>query len=560
MKREKTIWFEHQKPELWASEYPECSMYAYVEKTALKYPDYYALFFEGKRTTYSKLIEKIDICADSLLSFGVKKNDLVTIISPNIPQAVYTVYAVNKIGAVANIVHPLLSENEIKDIVQRAESNIVFIPEQFCSKVKGIALQDGTKPLVVLYQINDELSFPKDVLYKVTSKIPKEPTEKNRIYWKTFIGYASGKTIKDSGAKADDLAIVVYTGGTTGRQKGVMLTNLNFNSLAIQSYDTMGIDDVSGMKVLAILPIFHGTGMGVCIHSMLCNAFQVFLVPQYKPDACNRLIFKEKINFIFGVPAFYEALVRSREIEKYSCAFLKVLGSCGDVLPDKTRKKMNAYLKKSGANATITNGYGMSECTAGCCYEPFFLKKEGSSGMMVPDMHYKIVDPGSLRELPDGEVGELCISGPTVMKGYFRNDELTRKVLKVHEDGKLWLHSGDAFFADKDGYLYYKMRLDRMFIVSGYNIYPQEMESVINSIPGVFQCCIVGKNADVTGKRIVAFIIPEANANNNDLEKEILSVCKMNFAEYSIPQEIIFVAEFPKTRYGKVDYKKLEVE
>lgn len=214
---------------------------------------------------------------------------------------------------------------------------------------------------------------------------------------------------------------------------------------------------------------------------------------------------------------------------------------------------MNAYLKNSSAPCTLTNGYGMTECTAGCCYEPYFGKKPGTSGIMNPDNLYKIVEPGTENELPVGEIGELCIAGPIVMKGYYKDPEATAETLRVHKDGITWLHSGDAFSVDEEGYLTFHQRLDRMFIVSGFNIYPYAIEKEILTVSGVQQCCVVGKNAPVVGKKTVAYILGNKNALN-----KIKMVCSEKLPEYSQPADYVFLNEFPKTKMGKVNYKELE--
>lgn len=543
MKRIKTVWYEHQEKSTWRSDYPECSMYRYLVETTSKWPKLNALKFEGKKTAFPKLIENIQTVAKSFVGLGIGAGDFVTIISPNIPQAVEAIYALNAIGAVANLLHPMLSPAEIKQAVLETDSKLILVLDLFEEKVKELGI-----PIVTMY-ISDALPIQKGVLYKCL----KEKALCKGMPWRRFLKIGKNHSFAEHNGVGDDLAAIMYSGGTSGESKGVMLTNRNFNALAIQAYDTMGIVDVSGMACLSMLPIFHGTGLGITVHSMLTNGICSVLVPKFDPKKTCKLIFKEKIEFLFGVPAFYEVLIRSPEIEKYSSVFMTVLGSCGDKLPDKTRQRMDKYLKKSGAPCTLTNGYGMTECTAGCCYEPYFGKKPGTSGIMNPDNLYKIVEPGTERELPAGEIGELCIAGPIVMKGYYKRPEETAKTLRVHKDGITWLHSGDAFSADEDGFLTFHQRLDRMFIVSGFNIYPSNIEEIILSVPGITQCCVVGKKVPVVGRKIVAYVIGLRSAEN-----EIRKVCMASLPEYSQPSEIVFLDEFPKTKMNKVNYIELE--
>lgn len=543
MKRTKTIWYEHQNKAAWNPEYPECSMYRYlVDKTA-KWPRLDALEFEGKKISFSKLNEEIIKVAKAFIQFGIKDGDIVTIISPNIPQAVISFYALNSIGAIGNMLHPMLSVNEMKTFINNTESKLVLVLDMFENKIK-----DCDVPMVVMH-ISGALPSIKKVLYRIIKE--KKPIK--GIDWNQFVKNGKNAKFKEHQGKGDDSAAIMYSGGTSGTSKGVILTNRNFNALAIQSYDTMGIVDVSGMKCLNILPIFHGTGLGVTIHSMLTNGISSILIPKFDPVKTCKVIFKRKTEFIFGVPAFYDVLTRCPEIEKKSCKFMTVLGSCGDKLPEKTRQRMNHYLEKSGAPCTLTNGYGMTECTAGCCYEPYFKKKKGTSGIMNPDNLAKIVKPGTDITLKPGEIGELCISGPIVMKGYYKNQEATNETLKKHSDGLIWLHSGDAFSIDEEGYLTFHQRLDRMFIVSGFNIYPSTIEDVILSVPGITHCCVIGKQTAVVGKKIIAYVIGKRSC-----EQEIRKACLDNLPEYSQPLKIIFLDEFPKTKMSKVDYLALE--
>lgn len=543
MKRVKTVWYDYQEKSTWRSDYPDCSMYRYLVETSSKWPELCALQFEGRKTSFSKLAEQIQAVAKSFSGMGVQAGDFVTIISPNIPQAVVAFYALNAIGAVANLLHPMLSPPEMKKAIEETGSKLILVLDMFEEKVKDLGV-----PIINMH-ISDALPAIKRSLYRIL----REKAPLKGMSWKAFLKIGQKQAFTEHKGTGDHLAVIMYSGGTSGESKGVMLTNLNFNALAIQSYDTMGIADVSGMKCLSILPIFHGTGLGITVHSMLTNGICSVLVPKFDPEKTCKLIFKEKIEYLFGVPAFYEVLIRCPEIETKSCSFMTVIGSCGDKIPEKTRQKMNRFLEKSGAPCTLTNGYGMTECTAGCCYEPYFKKKPGTSGIMNPDNRCKIVEPGTEHELPTGQIGELCIAGPIVMKGYYKRPEETAKTLRTHKDGVTWLHTGDAFSIDEEGFLTFHQRLDRMFIISGFNIYPSNIEEVILSVPGVLQCCVVGKKVPVVGRRIVAYVIGSKNS-----EEEIRKACMANLPEFSQPSEIVFMDKFPKTKMNKVNYMELE--
>lgn len=558
MKREKSIWYEHQPEEYWRSEYPEYSMYKFMKRMADKNPELDALWFEGKSVSFSQMISMIDSTYNALLSLGIKKGDVVSILLPNMPQAVYLFYALNKIGAIANMMHPLLSHNEIKSGVVDSKSVLLFTLDSLFDKVYSSDWKD--RPKTVLVDIGDALPFLKRVIFPFVSKKTQIKESPSVLKWSSFLKTKKINSFSDQSDAGDDVATLMYSGGTTGKSKAVMLTNKNLNSLAIQAYETMGIYEIAGLKVLALFPIFHPAGLGICIHSMLCHGICVYLIPTFDFRKCARVIFKNKVELIFGVPTFYEALLRSKEIEKNSCDFFRLLGCAGDQLPDRLRKRMNQRMQKDGNPTTMTNGYGLTECGACCCVDPFFYKKPGSSGLIAPDTKAKIVHIGTKQELPIGEVGELCISGPTVMKGYYNNESETKQALRVHDDGRIWLHTGDAFLMDEEGYLYFKQRIDRMFIVSGYNVYPSQIEAVILKTGNVQHCCVVGVSERVSGKKVIAYVIPAPNVDKEMLRKQILSACKKNIPQYAYPSDIVFLNDFPKTKLGKIDYKKLEKE
>ena len=294
---------------------------------------------------------------------------------------------------------------------------------------------------------------------------------------------------------------------------------------------------------------------------MLSLGFHVYLLPKYDFNECSKLIFKKKINCIYGVPGLYEALIRSEYIDKKDLSFMELLVCGGDKLPEKLQMRVNKLLKKGGADVVLREAYGQTECVAGCSINPKFDTRIGSAGIAYPDVYFKIVKPDTQEELPDGEDGELCVSGPLVMKGYYKNEEATAKALQLHSDGKLWLHTGDMFSKDKDGFIYFRQRNSRMIICGGYNVYATQIEDVICSCPAVAQSCVVGLKDRVYGQKIVAFVVLNNKAADKDaVQKKIMECCRNNLSEYSLPHEIIFRDELPVTNMGKINYLSLEKE
>lgn len=566
MMRERNIWSENHSPENFRPEYPDFSMVSLLKETADKYPDYYALNFNNKRITFAQMIETIETVAQALLASGVKKGDFVSVVAPNTPQALISVYAINRMGAVANMIHPLLSANEIKRFVEHVDSKAIITFDMLYPKLAEIEWETTQKPVMVLARIADALPSYLKPLYLMKNKLDlKFNSNHNIVYWNDFlkIGKNRKEALPVDDGKGDDIAAILYSGGTTGIPKGVMIHNRAFNCMAIQAEEIKrdNTKDAAGKKALALMPVFHGFGLAMCMHVMLYFGMQVFLVPKFDFKACTKLIFKNKINHVYAVPALFEALSRSEEIEKQDLSFLEMVAFSGDKMSDKLHQRMNKYLKNGGSSEQMTEAYGLTECLSAACISPFFGHKYGSTGLPLPDNKIKICKIGTHEELPCGEDGEICITGPTLMKGYYKNEVETNLALQTHEDGEKWLHTGDIGCMDEDGYLYYRQRHCKMIISSGYNIYPSQIEEVINGCNGVAVSCVVGIEDRSVGQRIVAVVQPVSMDMDLDaLRERILEACKNNVAEFAMPREIIFQAEIPRTVMGKINFKKITAD
>ena len=566
MKRNPNIWSANHSEDNFRNEYPEFSMVSLLKETADKYPDYIALEFENKKTTFKEFICNIEIAAQALLSYGVKKGEFVSVVAPNTPQALTMVYAINRIGAVANMIHPLLSANEIKKFVEHVDSRVVITFDMLYSKIADVKWETTKKPVIVLARIADALPVLVKPIYLATNKVRININpEHNVVYWKDFMN--NGKKRKEplpaDDGKGDDIAAILYSGGTTGIPKGVMIHNRAFNCMAVQAEEIKRDDtkNAAGKKALAVMPVFHGFGLAMCMHVMLYFGMHVFLVPKFDFKACSKLIFKKKINHVYAVPALFEAFSRTEEIEKADLSFLEMVAFSGDKCSEKLLNRMNNYLKKGGSSEQMTEAYGLTECLSAACISPFFAHRKGSTGLALPDNEIKICKLGTHEEVPIGEDGEICITGPTQMKGYYKNEVETNLALQVHSDGKKWLHTGDIGYMDEDGYLYYRQRHCKMIITAGYNVYPTQIEEVINDCRGVLLSCVVGIEDKTLGQRVVAVVQPaDMNMDLEALRRRILEKCKDNVADFAMPKEIIFREEFPKTAMGKVNFKALTKE
>ena len=541
-------------------EYFDGSMVEMVEEAAQKYPYSIAFDFMGRKTTYKKMTEEIIKCAKSLKTIGIREKDRVTIAMPNCPQAIYMFYAVNLVGAVANMIHPLSAEKEIEFYLNDSESVTAVTLDQFYGKFE--AVRNNTKLTnIIIASVKDELSKPIRAGYMLTAgrKIQKIPKDAPIIRWNDFMKlgrccFYNYKVAK----KPEEAAVVLYSGGTTGTTKGIVLTNRNFNALAQQ---VIGANPMfsPGDKMLAAMPLFHGFGLGVCIHAMLSHGGRCVLVPRFTAKSYAKLISKYKCNFIAGVPTLYEAILRLPNNKRADFSALKGVFSGGDSLSAVLFERFNQFLKAHGATVQIREGYGTTETVNACCLMPPHITKSGSIGIPLPDTYIKIVKPDTETELPYGEVGEIVISGPTVMAGYLNNPEETAKTVRIHSDGRKWVYTGDLGAMDDEGFLYFHGRAKRMIISSGYNIYPLQIETVLNAHKLVNASCVVGVPDAYKMHKVKAFVKLEDGVSGNDETKaEILAYCKKNIAKYAMPKEIEFVADLPKTAVGKIDYRKLE--
>lgn len=543
--------------------YFEGSMWEAVRNIAHRYPNYIAFDFMGSTTTYAKFEQEVYVCAKALRAIGVKPGDRVTICMPNCPQTVIMFYAVNLMGGIANMIHPLSSENEIEFFINHSKSVCALTMDMFYGKFEAIRKNLKALKTLVIARIPDALSVPMKAGYALTQgrKVAKIPADAPILRWNEFI--KKGKAYIGeymATVKREDPAVILYSGGTTGTTKGILLSNLNFNALKEQIIATNPIFK-PGDKMLAVMPMFHGFGLGVTIHSMLANGGRCILVPRFTAETYAKDIVKHRCNFIAGVPTLYEALLRQPRMAGADLSCLKGVFSGGDSLSVELKKRFDAFLAEHNASIQVREGYGTTECVTASCLTPLHLQKEGSIGQPFPDTYYKIVDVGTNIEVPYGTEGEICISGPSVMLGYLDQPEETANTLRVHGDGRVWLHTGDLGTMDEDGFIYFKQRLKRMIVTSGYNVYPSQIENILDGFESVQMSCVIGVPDPYKVQKVKAFVMLKPGYEPNEETKQnILAYCKKNIAKYAMPYDIEFRESLPKTLVGKVAYRVLEEE
>ncbi len=544
-------------------DYPDISMFDFLEETAKKYPDYCAYDFMGTKVTYKKFIADILDCAKAFKAMGIKEGDRVTICMPNTPQAVTAFYALNVIGALSNMIHPLSAEGEIIFYLNFSKSVAVLTLNAFYNKIANIRPQLTTLRHVIIATIQEELNPILKIGFMLTKgrKIEPIPPDADVVWYKDFI--ESGK--KYNGAyrtlkRGTDPAVILYSGGTTGTTKGILLSNLCFNALSMQTFAAGDCID-PGDSMLSVMPVFHGFGLGVCIHTAFTNGCKCILVPQFNAQSYAQLLKKQKPNVIAGVPTLFEALLRNENMNGVDLSCLKGIFSGGDSLSIELKKKVDKFLREHGSKEQVREGYGLTECVTASCLTPRGFFKEGSIGVPYPDTYYKIVKPGTKVTAAYGEEGEICLSGPSVMIGYLDNPAETADCLQVHEDGLRWLHTGDLGTMDAEGFVYYRQRLKRMIISSGYSIYPSQLENIIDAHEYVLTSTVIGVPDPYKVQKVKAFIVLKSGFEPTDeVKSEIYNHCVKNIAKYALPYEIEYRKSLPQTLVGKVAYTVLEKE
>ncbi len=543
-------------------EYPKGSMMDAVSAVAEKYPDQAAYTFQGVKTTYRELVEQAHRVARAFAAAGIRKDDRVTVCLPNCPQAVLCFYGLNLIGAVATMIHPLSSVGEIAFYLRDSGSKVAVTLDQFYGKFQDVMQEQPLDKLIVA-TIGDALTPILRAGYWLTQgrklQVPEiaAPAEKWRAFLQNGDAYEQPFLVKRT---AEEPAAILFSGGTTGVTKGILLSNLNFNALGLQTI-AMATTFEPGQRMLAAMPMFHGFGLGVCIHTMLVAGGTCILVPRVSVESYARLLKKEQPNYIAGVPTLYEGITRNPYMDGVNLACLKGVFSGGDSLSIELKKKFDLFLKEHGATVQVREGYGTTECVTASCLTPYDMYREGSIGLPFPDTYYKIVQVGTTDELPYGEEGEICLTGPSMMMGYINQPEETKNTMRLHADGHTWIHTGDLGYMDEDGFIYFRQRIKRMIVTSGYNVYPSQLENIIDAHEAVQMSCVIGVKDPYKMQKVKAFVVLKPGvAETPELMESIREHCRRHIAKYAMPYEIEVRDSLPKTLVGKVAYTVLEKE
>lgn len=551
-------WHYHHKKLPKNVKYFEGSLYDTIYESALKYPYNTAIEYENNQITYKQLIKKINKVAKALKALGVNKGDKVTICMPNTPEEVTMFYAINEIGAVANMIHPLSSEKDIEYYLNKSNSKIMLCIDIAYKKVNNI-IDNTSLEKVIVTSATKSMERITAFLYWLLKgrKINIKENEKIML-WDHFTAKANlYKEDPYEEVAPNDPAVILYSGGTTGKPKGVVISNYSFNAQALQSKYTEPEALEPENAFLTFLPNFHAFGIGICTHTPLYNGMHAILIPQFNAKKFKKYLRKYKFNVLCGVPTLYDA-VSKMKFHKNELNILKLVVCGGDAMSIDLKNRVNTFLKEYGCNTELKIGYGLTESSGVVSLSPDGILDESDViGYPFPNTEFKIININTQKETPLGEDGELIISGPNIMLEYLDEPEETKNTL-FQMDGKTWLHTGDIACVDKRGLFHYKSRLKRMIITSGYNVYPSHVEEILTNHEAILKCAVIGIKNESKGEIVKAFIVLREGYNNLLTKSSIQKYMKENLAKFEIPREIRYIEELPTTLVGKIAYKELE--
>lgn len=527
------------------------SFYQILKETTKTYPKENALCYENKYYKYQTVLKETDHLASSLKTLGVKKHDVVTICMPNTPEAVYSFYAVSKVGAICYEVHPKTTLNMMRRFLKNTNSHILIVLNLF---------------------VKEFIPLTKEMDLKIISC---NPFEKGNIFLKTFcslkaktsdprvIPYHKLKaTIKANEDYLDSKETSVYlnTGGTSGEPKIIELSASAINNLAGEGTTILGITDPIGIHMLGVLPMFHGFGLCMGIHAPITFGACVSLMTKFNVKKTIKLIKQNRCNIIIGVPGLFKSLLKQPAFYHESLKNVGVAYVGGDFVPADLTSRFNETMIKYNSPARLFTGYGLTETVTVCNVNTNFANKENSVGKCVSDFKNKIIDINTRKDLPPYEIGEICVSGTSIMNGYLDDEELTKKTIITDENNVKWVLTGDFGYLDEDNFLFFKQRLKRIVKVSGVIICPSDVENAVNMLDEVFDVYATDIPDEAKGSMIKIFVVKNNNYNLSELElsEKIKKIINDEVSIYAVPKEIVYLDKLPKTDIGKTDSKYLE--
>ena len=556
------VWLKYLPEECRNAVIPEQTIYDYIKEVCQSRPNGKAIYYYGTSVTYGEMLKKIDQAAEAYYALGVREGDYVSFLTVTLPEAIYSMYGLNKIGAVGNFIDPRMDVQRILDAIEGVKSKVLVTIDLAWPKVAWLR-NKLKQDYIVSISANDSLSLIAKAYRALTTKDkPQVPYDgKTVLRWKDLMAQGKGGA-KQVPFKKDSVATITYTGGTTGTPKGVMLTNDGMNCMA-QSFAFSGVDYQHGERFLEIMPIFASYGVGCGIHMPFAMRQENVIIPKFTPDELGALIKKYRPNHMMGVPSFYERIMHSKDLWDMDLSFLKTTGCGGDTMNPGLEERFNKFMKEKGGLYNLSQGYGLSEMTgaATCCYSHVY--KDDSSGIPLYCNSVGIFDPETGEELDYGKEGEVCLTGRGMMLGYHNNPEETDKIIRTHADGTKWIHSGDIGYMDEDGFLYIRGRIKQIIIkFDGHKVFPVQIEGVINRHKAVAACTVVGIQDPDHAQGSVPLGVVELKKDipaeqKETIRKEILQMCDELLEERGKPSDVTFIDEMLHTALAKHDYRAL---
>ena len=541
---------------------PDCSAFEYVCHQNKNHLPETAIDYYGRRITYADLIVNVKKTAAAFRAIGMKKGDIATVVSVMTPEVIYAFYAADMIGATLNLVDPRYSAEGIREYIEEVDSHLLICLNVAYERCHQAAKHTHVERVLVISPA-DSLPLHLAVGYKLTNP-DKNRYKSNVLHWKDFIAAGQNQSTNAEPYDPQHTCVVVHTGGTTGSPKGVMLTDKDFNSIAQQfgAYEKLFR---RGQKLMNIMPPFIAYGYACGVHLPLVLGLTVVIIPNLDPAKLGLLIWKHKPEHLFGVPAHYQQMAASPLLKNKDLSFIRNYAAGGDAITVGAEQTVDAFLKEHGAEFPLAKGYGMTEVSSAATAAAGTVNKIGSVGIPLVNTVVSVFEPGTENELPIGERGEICISGPAVMKGYYNKPNETAILLHRHADGKLWAHTGDIGYMDEDGFVFLNSRIKRLIIRhDGFKVFPSMIENVISRHPALQQCSVVGctDRDHVQGRLPFVYVVlePEADKKKRQIQRELRQLCREELPEYVQPVGYKFISEMPFTPIGKVDYRKLEEE
>lgn len=540
---------------------PHCSVYSYLQEHSKHYLNNTAIIYYGRKIKYKTLLQEIDRTTKAFIALGIKKGDVVTICSVNVPEVIYAFYALNRLGAVSNMVDPRTNTERIAQYMETAKSKIVLSLDKVLPRFIKIS-ESGTLEKIIVLSPSDSLPFPLKLGYHLKNN-NKITANQYCLNWNSFIEKSNSidQTIVEPKYEKNYPATIVYTGGTTGIPKGAVLSNDSLNALTIE-YSTNGMDYSPGQKFLNIMPPFIAYGVSCGLNMTLSIGLTNILIPQFDPEQFDKLIMKYKPEHFIGVPTHFEKLINSSNANKLDLSFVKTAAAGGDALVPESEERINSFFKLHGCKYEIIKGYGMTELGSAAATTKDGANKIGSVGIPLPQNIVTVRDSESHNELKYNQEGELYIYSATCMSTYINAPEEVKNVFWIDEKGVKWVKTGDIGYIDEDGFIFLKGRIKRMIIrPDGHNVWPSQIEAIIAKHPAVNQCAVVGLPVPgiQNGQIPTAFIVvKEGIQHTQRLLNEIENFTKEHMPERDTASDFRFIDELPMTNIGKIDYRALE--